>query len=120
MKDKKILICILDVLMFAALLFMGADTLSAEYKDISIRYVQIIFPICFILLGYLRAYNFKHMKYFMPFIVIFFISTIFAINFWDGFLYFLWLIYNIAFITFVVASYIKFSGLEKFLKLFRW
>lgn len=116
---NKILVCLLDILMFISLLFIGSDTLSFRYKDVTFRYVQFVLPMCFVLLNCLRAYNMKHFKTFLPFIIVFFLSTIFAINFWDGAAYFIWLIYNIFFITYVIASYIKLRGKDKFLNMLR-
>lgn len=98
---------------------MGADTLSIELGTYSFRLGQLFFPLAMIVLCCLRSYNFKYILYTIPFIFVMFLSTVCSTHIISSGFYFLWLIYNIFFILFVVASYIKLRGLKQFLKLFR-
>lgn len=116
---KKKLTLILDILVFLCLLFMGADTLSIELGSYSFRLGQIFFPFAAIGLCCLRAYNFKYILYTFPMILIMFLSAVCSAHIVSSGFYFLWLIYNIFFILFVIASYIKLRGMKQFLWIFR-
>lgn len=116
---RKQLFKVLDGLVLLGLIFIGGDSLSFNVGGLTIRLVQFIFPLATIVLIILRAYTFKKMSYFFGFGIAMLLATLFGLSFINSLSYFIWMVYNLFFIVFVIASYIKLVGKPKALRMIR-
>ena len=104
---------------FISLLLIGADTWGVELLGVNFRIDQIFLCIFALLLVFQGAYRFTAYGWIAAFLIFSLLSTLFAVSLFRGILYFCSIIYNVLFLFYALASYVKSYGFETFLRIFR-
>lgn len=106
-------------LCFISVLLIGADRWGITLFGVNFRLDQIFLCILTFLLIAKNALRFTFDVWIMGFAVCSLISSVFAVNFARGIIYYCSIIYNIVFIFYALSSYVRAYGITKFLNIFR-
>ena len=104
---------------FISLLFIGADTWGVELLGVNFRIDQLFLCIFALLLVIKGTYRLTAYGWIIAFVFFSLISTMFAASTFRGILYFCSIVYNVLFLFYAFASYVKHYGPELFLRIFR-
>ena len=104
---------------FISLLLIGADTWGVELLGVNFRVDQIFLCIFALLLVFKGAYRLTAYGWILAFVFFSFLSTLFAVSIFRGVLFFCSILYNVLFLFYGLASYVRHYGFDMFLRIFR-
>lgn len=104
---------------FISLLLIGADTWGVELLGVNFRVDQIFLCIFALLLVFKGAYRLTAYGWILAFVFFSFLSTLFAVSIFRGVLFFCSILYNVLFLFYGHASYVRHYGFDMFLRIFR-
>lgn len=113
MKHKGIFL--LDLYTFVCLFFLCGEIYFFSINNTSIYISSLLFIVLFIILAFKRAFSFKYLQLIIPYSICIVLSSIINGSINHNIMKTIGLITNFIFISFTIASYIKYRTLKKFL-----
>ena len=104
---------------FVSLLLIGADRWGIELIGVNFRVDQLFLCIFALLLVVKKAYRFTFNGWIAAFLFLSLISTLFAVSIMRGILFYCSIVYNVLFLFYALASYVKCYGFGMFIRIFR-
>lgn len=117
--NKKIDLLI-HIITFINILLIGSDIFSFEIIGVTVRYVQISLVLGFLFLLFKRKKDVKIPKILIIYLIVMFITSIFAINIKLGIIYYFSILYNSIFVFLYFKEYVNEYKITSFTKLFRY
>ncbi len=109
----------IDFFCFLSVLLIGADRWSVSALDVSFRIDQIFLCFFALLIAIKGEFRFTWNLWVAAFAFFSLLSTIFAVSFSRGLLFYFSIIFNIVFLFYTFANYVRIYGLSKFIDLWR-
>lgn len=109
----------LDILMLLAIVFIGSDIYGFQIAGMNFRFVQVYYVLIALFLMFNHKYRILIPKSLVVFCAFFVIASILSINISKSVFFNIWLFYNIVFVFGLFYTYIKLTGKEKFINIFR-
>lgn len=92
---------------FISLLLIGADRWGIELLGVNFRVDQLFLCAFALLLVVKKAYRFTFNGWIAAFLFLSLISTLFAVSIMRGILFYCSIVYNVLFLFYALASYVK-------------
>ena len=109
----------IDIFFFLSVLLIGADRWGVELLGVNLRLDQLFLCVFTVLMMIKGAYRFTQNIWIFAFLFFSLISSLLAVSIARGILYYFSILYNVVFVFYSFASYVRTFGLKKFLRLFR-
>lgn len=104
---------------FLSVLLIGADRWGVELFGVNFRVDQLFLCFFALLLAVKGEYRLTCNLWVIAFVGFSLLSTVFSVSLTRGVLFFCSIVYNVLFLFYAFASYVKYYGLERFLSVFR-
>lgn len=117
-QKTRVIDLIITFFLFISTLLIGADVIGVNI-GINLRLDQIFLVITALLMILRDRFKFKKNWFIVLFILVSFVSVIAGINIRRSILFYFSIIYNVIFVFYLYANYIKYYGPKKFIKVFR-
>lgn len=109
---------VIHAVCFISVLLIGADIWGLDI-GVNLRYDQIFLCILSILLVINQKYRFTWNAWIAVFLGAGLVSTLFAVSFVRGSMFYFSMVYNVVFLYYAFESYVRAYGLRKFISIFR-
>lgn len=110
----------ISLLIILSIVLIGTDVWHFDFLGVNIRYIQFFYLAVVVFLFFIKKYYIKLNKPLIFLIIGLIFSVIFSCDILASLKYYLWIIYNVFFITLLFYSYTIIVGKEHMLKLFKY
>lgn len=110
---------LIGIFLFLSTLLIGADLFGVDVLGFNVRIDQLFLAVLAVLLVLRGRFSFHENIFMIAFLAFSLISTLFAFSKTRAVFYYVSIVYNAVFLFWSYASYVRYYGLMKFMRVFR-